>query len=185
MTVKQQWLLVGAVIVVLLGALGAGAELFSDDLFPVNVGSDAPDFQAKDLASGRTRTLADYKGQVVLLNVWATWCPPCRAEMPSMERLYDTYRTRGLRVVAVSIDDYVAEDSIVAYARNLGITFDVLHDPRHAIERSYKTTGYPESFVIDRGGVIRKKWISAADWSSGGNRALIEELLGAPRVAAR
>ena len=178
MTVKQQWMAVGAVVVALAGALAAGVRLFSDDLFPVTVGATAPEFTAKDLSTQKVRTLADYKGQVVLLNVWATWCPPCRAEMPSMERLHRAYDGRGLKVVAVSIDDYVSEDSIRAYARNLGITFDILHDPKHEIEKAYQTTGYPESFVIDRSGVIRKKWISAADWASPGNRALIDELLG-------
>jgi peroxiredoxin len=81
--------------------------------------------------------------------------------------------------VAVSIDDAVPEDSIRAYAKDLGLTFEILHDPTHQIERAYQTTGYPESFVIDRGGTIRKKWISAADWNSPASRALFDELLGA------
>src|SRR5690348_497287 len=178
MTVRQQWMIVGAVVALLGGGLFAGVKLFADDLFPVAVGSSAPDFKAKDLASGATRTLADYRGKVVLLNVWATWCEPCKVEMPSMEELYRTYGPRGVHIVAVSIDDAVPEDSIRAYAKNLGLTFEILHDPTHEIERAYQTTGYPESFVIDRGGTIRKKWISAADWNSPSNRALFDELLG-------
>ena len=79
----------------------------------------------------------------------------------------------------MSIDDYVSEDSIRAYAKGLGLSFEILHDPTHAIERAYQTTGYPESFVIGRDGTIRKKWISAADWASPGNRALVEGLLRA------
>jgi cytochrome c biogenesis protein CcmG/thiol:disulfide interchange protein DsbE len=178
MTVRQQWIVVGVVVLVLAGGLFAGVKLFADDLFPVTVGTAAPDFTAKDVHSGAVRTLADYRGQVVLLNVWATFCEPCKAEMPSMEELYRSYRQRGLRIVAVSIDDYVTEDSIRAYARNLGLTFEILHDPVHAIEKSYQTTGYPESFVIDRAGVIRRKWISAADWNAPPSRALFDELLG-------
>jgi len=184
MTVKQQWGVVGAVVAVLAIGLWATVNLFADDLFPVTVGSHAPQFTAKDLHSQKVKTLADYKGQVVLLNVWATWCPPCKAEMPSMERLYREYGKHGLHIAAVSIDDYVSEDSIRAYAKGLGLTFEILHDPTHAIERAYKTTGYPESFVIDRDGTIRRKWISAADWTSPGNRALVEELLG-PSALAR
>jgi peroxiredoxin len=179
MTVRQQWMIVGAVVALLGAGLFAGAKLFADDLFPVAVGSVAPTFKAKDLASGATRTIADYRGKVILLNVWATWCEPCKVEMPSMEELYRSYGPRGVHIVAVSIDDAVPEDSIRAYAKRLGLTFEILHDPTHEIERAYQTTGYPESFVIDRGGTIRKKWISAADWNSSSSRALFDELLGA------
>ncbi|HEY2379447.1 MAG TPA: TlpA disulfide reductase family protein [Gemmatimonadaceae bacterium] len=178
MTVKQQWMIVGVVVALLAGGLFIGVKLFADDLFPVAVGSPAPAFEAKDLASGATRTIADYRGKVVLLNVWATWCEPCKIEMPSMEELYRAYGPRGVHIVAVSIDDAVSEDSIRAYARHLGLTFEILHDPTHEIERAYQTTGYPESFVIDRGGTIRRKWISAADWNSPWSRSLFDELLG-------
>jgi len=184
MTVRQQWLVVGLVVVVLASGLFAGVKLFGDDLYPVGVGSTAPSFTAKDVHSGATRTLADYKGQVVLLNVWATWCLPCKVEMPSMEELYKTYGPRGVHIVAVSIDNAGTEDSIRAYAHDLGLTFEILHDPTHAIERAYQTTGYPESFVIDRNGVIRKKWISAADWNAQSSRALFDELLGTPAATA-
>lgn len=179
MTVRQQWMIVGGVVALLGAGLFAAVKLFADDLFPVAVGSAAPSFKAKDLATGATRTIADYRGKVVLLNVWATWCEPCKVEMPSMEELYRAYGPRGVHIVAVSIDDAVPEDSIRAYAKHLGLTFEILHDPTHAIEHAYQTTGYPESFVIDRGGTIRKKWISAADWNSPSSRALFDELLGA------
>ena len=184
MTVRQQWGIVAAFVVLLAGGVLAAVKLFGDDLFPVTVGTHAPDFRAKDLSSGTVKTLADYRGQVVLLNVWATWCPPCIVEMPSMQRLHEAYGSRGLKVVAVSIDTDVGEDSVRAFAKGLGLTFDILHDPTRSIEKSYQTTGYPESFVIDRGGTIRKKWISAADWNSAGNRALVSELLGIEPVAS-
>jgi peroxiredoxin len=80
----------------------------------------------------------------------------------------------------VSIDDYVSEDSIRKFANNFGISFEVLHDSTHAIERVYQTTGYPETFVIGPEGTIRKKWIGPDDWNSQGNRALIAQLLGLP-----
>jgi cytochrome c biogenesis protein CcmG, thiol:disulfide interchange protein DsbE len=179
MTAKQQWVVVIGIVVLLAAGLITGVRLFSDQLFPVTVGSRAPDFSAKDVHTQQMKSLADYKGQVVLLNIWATWCPPCLAEMPSIEELYKDYRPLGLKVVAVSIDDYVTEDSIRAFAKGLGLTFEILHDPTHAIERAYQTTGYPETFVVARDGTIRKKWISAADWNSAGNRALFTELLGA------
>ena len=185
MTARQQWSVVGAIVAVMAAGLLVASHYMKDELFPVTIGSTAPDFRAKVLGDNRYKTLADYKGQVVLLNVWATWCPPCQAEMPSLQRLYQAYGDKGLKLVAVSIDDYVTEDSIRAFARNFGITFEILHDSTHAIERLYQTTGYPESFVIGREGTIRKKWIGPDDWSSQGNRALVAQLLGLqpPRAA--
>ncbi len=178
MTVRQQWTVVGAIIVALVAGVTAANRYLAGELYPVELGSHAPNFKAKELGSTRYRQLSDYKDQVVLLNVWATWCPPCRVEMPSIQKLYQLYGPKGLKVVAVSIDDAVSEDSIRAFARDYGMTFDVLHDPEGKIEQQYQTTGYPETFVIGRDGVIRKKWIGAADWNSEGNRALVAQLLG-------
>jgi cytochrome c biogenesis protein CcmG/thiol:disulfide interchange protein DsbE len=178
MTARQQWSVVGAIVAVMAGGLVAASHYMRDELFPVTIGSTAPDFRAKVLGENRYKSLGDYKGQVVLLNVWATWCPPCQAEMPSLQRLYQAYGDKGLKLIAVSIDDYVTEDSIRAFAKNFGITFEILHDSTHAIERIYQTTGYPESFVIGPEGTIRKKWIGPDDWSSQGNRALVAQLLG-------
>ena len=178
MTVRQQWSVVVLVIAVLGAALGIGSHLMKDELFPVNVGSTAPNFRAKVLGGPRYKTLADYKGQVVILNVWATWCGPCQVEIPTLERLYKEYGNKGLKLVAVSIDDYVSEDSIRSFARNYGMTFEILHDSTHAIERQYQVTGYPETFVIGKEGTIRKKWIGPDDWTSLGNRALVAQLLG-------
>lgn len=178
MTARQQWSVVGAIVAVMAAGLVVASHYMKDELFPVTIGSTAPDFRAKVLGENRYKTLADYKGQVVLLNVWATWCPPCQAELPSLQRLYQAYGDKGLKLVAVSIDDYVSEDSIRAFGKNFGITFEVLHDSTHAIERIYQTTGYPESFVIGREGTIRKKWIGPDDWNSQGNRALVAQLLG-------
>lgn len=187
MTARQQWSVVIAVIALLGTGLAIGAHLMKDELFPVNVGSTAPNFRAKVLGESRYKTLADYKGQVVMLNIWATWCGPCQVEIPSLERLYREYGDKGLKLVAVSIDDYVSEDSIRAFARNFGVTFEVLHDSTHSIERQYQATGYPETFVIGKEGTIRKKWIGPDDWSSQGNRALVAQLLGLepPRSVAQ
>ena len=187
MTARQQWSIVIVVVAVLGAALGIGTHLMKDELFPVNVGSSAPNFRAKVLGENRYKTMADYRGQVVILNVWATWCGPCQVEIPTLERLYQEYGGKGLKLVAVSIDDYVNEDSIRTFARNFGMTFEVLHDSTHAIERQYQVTGYPETFVIGKEGTIRKKWIGPDDWTSQGNRALVAQLLGLepPRAVAQ
>jgi peroxiredoxin len=142
----------------------------------VGVGSEAPAFDATNLGTGRPSGLADYQGRVILLNVWATWCQPCRVEMPAMERLARQITDTNFRVVAVSID--VSDSSVVnAFAREMGLSFDILHDPSRAIERRYQTTGVPESFVIDRHGVIVKKVIGATAWDSPVNQILIRRLL--------
>lgn len=186
MTGRQQWAVVGIVVAVLAIALGAGSYLMKDELFPVSVGSTAPQFRAKEIGSNQYRSLSDYKGKVVLLNVWATYCEPCKVEMPSLEGLHKAYGDSGLKIVAVEIDPSVSDDSIKTYAKNLGITFEILHDPTHTLEKAYQTTGYPETFVIGPEGTIRKKWIGPDNWSSLGNRALIAQLLGlaTPRPAA-
>ncbi len=121
MTVRQQWAVVLAVVALLGGGLFGATRLLGDELFPVGVGSAAPPFAARTLeAAPRTKTLADYRGQVVLLNVWATWCPPCREEMPSIQALHEAYGPAGLKVVAVSIDDPGTEANIREFVRAYG-----------------------------------------------------------------
>ncbi|HET9010192.1 MAG TPA: TlpA disulfide reductase family protein [Gemmatimonadaceae bacterium] len=185
MTVRQQWTIVLGIVALLGVLLAAATHFLGDELFPVSVGSAAPPMQAATLdGTKRVKTLDDYKGKVVLLNVWATWCEPCRVEMPSIEKLHREFGPHGLAVVAVSVDDAGMEDRIRDFAKELGITFEVLHDPTRVTSTNYQITGYPETFVIGREGSIRKKVIGAADWSSEANRALIRELLG-PVTASR
>jgi cytochrome c biogenesis protein CcmG, thiol:disulfide interchange protein DsbE len=186
MTARKQWSIVGGVVILLGVALATASHFMKDQLFPVTIGSTAPNFRAKDLKGDGYKTLADYKGQVVLLNIWATYCQPCQAELPSLEKLNQTYGPKGLKLVAVSVDQAVSEDSIKKFANHFGLTFEILHDPTGAIEEAYQATGYPETFVIGREGSIRKKWIGADDWDSQGNRALIAQLLGieTPRPVA-
>lgn len=178
MTGRQQLGVVAVVIAAI--AIGAFAitRALGTELTPLGVGTTAPGFTALTLdATPRPRTLADYKGQVVLLNIWATWCAPCRAEMPSIEQLYHDYQAKGLKVVAVSIDDPGSDPAIRSFAKELGLTFDILHDTAGKIQQTYQTTGVPETVIVGRDGVIRKKIAGATDWSSEGNRRLIDRLL--------
>jgi cytochrome c biogenesis protein CcmG, thiol:disulfide interchange protein DsbE len=178
MTARQQWLVVAGVVTLVALVVGTGAYTMRDQLFPVEIGSQAPDFRAATLDGSRgVRTLDDYRDKVLVLNVWATWCPPCIYEMPSFERLRQTVSDTNLRIVAISVDEFVDGDSVIAFARALGVTFEILHDSSRAIDRAYQITGYPETFVIARDGTIRKKWIGPADWSSTENVALIQGLL--------
>jgi cytochrome c biogenesis protein CcmG, thiol:disulfide interchange protein DsbE len=197
MTSRQQWSVVGVVVAMLGLAFVVANHFIGREFALVTIGSQAPDFQAVpvDTAAGaRTlaKTIGDYKGDVVLLNIWATWCAPCRVEMPSIETLQRTYGPRGLHIVAVSVDDPGSDSTIRAFVKRFGLTFEVLHDTTvpaippdgdrrpGAIERTYQTTGVPETFVIARDGVIRKKVIGAEDWSSPGNQSLIAQLLREP-----
>lgn len=178
MTARRQIAGVAALLAVVAIGLYAGKRIFRKEMFPVAVGSTAPDFHAVTLDSTRRmRSLADYRGQVVLLNVWATWCLPCRVEMPSIEKLHQRYGPNGLRIVAVSIDDPGTEAQIRAFVRDFKLTFEILHDPKNTISDAYQVGGYPETFVVGRDGIIRKKVMEASDWDSAENRALIERLL--------
>ena len=126
------------------------------------VGEVAPDFQFPTLR-GNSVKLSDYRGKVVFLNIWATWCPPCREEMPSMEALYQRLKGRDFEMLAVSIDRK-GEEAVGPFVEKYGLTFPVLLDPDNKIYLLYKLTGIPETFIIDRDGVILFKMIGAQDW---------------------
>ena len=172
---KAQWIAVAVVVLVLGAGLALGLKL-KPEIFPVEVGSSAPPFEATDLQTGRRVTLADYKDQVVLLNIWATWCEPCKVEMPSLEQLQKDVGPQGLKIVAVSIDEG-GSDVVRQYARDLGLTFAILHDQSGRIKQIYQTTGVPESFVINREGKIEKKVIGATDWDATVSQDLMRRLL--------
>ncbi len=146
----------------------------------VNVGSMAPDFSATDIRTGKRVSLyADYRGSVTLVNVWGTFCIPCREEMPAMDSLYRALGPRGFRIAAVSIDA-TSPDVVKKFVADFGISFDVLHDPKQAIQGIYQTTGVPESFLVDRTGHIIRIAQLAAPWNSPENHRIVEELLAAP-----
>jgi cytochrome c biogenesis protein CcmG, thiol:disulfide interchange protein DsbE len=184
MAKSRQWGFVGGVVVLLALLLGAG-WMVRDRFLPVDVGSRAPSFTATDL-QGRPVKLEDLRGQVVLLNIWATWCGPCRDEMPSMERLHRELGPRGLKIVAVSVDAAPGAGApgaqqggdVAEFVRQFGLNFTIWHDPSGGIQRTYRTTGVPESFVIDRNGVIQKKVIGATEWDTGSHPELLRRLLG-------
>jgi thiol-disulfide isomerase/thioredoxin len=175
MTSRQQWTIVAGLVTTVVFGMVLALKLHSE-INLVGVGSRAPEFRAVHLSTGRPASLAEYRGKVLLLNIWATWCLPCRIEMPSLERLQRQLAGSDFRLVSVSID---IEDSTVVrrYAQELGLTFEILHDRPGAIREIYQTTGVPESFVIDRDGAIVKKVIGPAEWDSPVNQTLIRRLL--------
>lgn len=182
MTAKQQWMVVLGVIALLAGGAFTASHFLRDELTSVSVGSDAPGFAAKTLtAAPSMKTLTDYRGDVILLNIWATWCIPCRTEMPSIEAVHQALGPKGLKVVAVSVDNEGEEQKIRDFAREYQLSFEMLHDPSGSIEGIYRTTGVPETFVIARDGTVRKKWIGPEDWNSEGNQRLLQSLLAEPK----
>ncbi len=166
----------GGLLAGLVAVLGAAIAATSD-IPLVGPGSAAPDFEAVNIATGDPATLADYRGDVVLLNIWATWCRACEEEMPSMQRLHEQLAPSGLRIVAVSIDKASSQE-VLRWVQERDLTFDVLHDRQGRIENLYQTTGVPESFVIDRHGALVKKEIGAREWDVPAQVAYFRRLLG-------
>ena len=181
MTSRGQWAVVGAIVALLAVSGAAAMHFLGDELTTIGVGSNAPGFTALTMPSvgeGHrvAKTLSSYRGEVVLLNIWATWCVPCRTEMPSIQALHQSLGPKGLKIVAVSVDRPGFEPQIEAFAKELGLTFEILHDSTAAIQTIYRTTGVPETFLIARDGTIRRKWIGPEDWNSAGNQRLITSL---------
>jgi peroxiredoxin len=161
----------GTVLPVVAAAVLTGLMWFNRALFaPLDVGSRAPDYTVRTL-TGESVALSRFRGEVVLLNVWATWCAPCVKEMPALQRLHDRLSGQGLRIVAVSVDaapSQLGGDDLEAavndFIGRFGLTFTVLRDPTGKIQRVYQTQGLPTSFIIDREGRIRQKVLGAAAW---------------------
>jgi|SRR5579863_7650233 cytochrome c biogenesis protein CcmG, thiol:disulfide interchange protein DsbE len=129
---------------------------------PERVGEAAPDFSVQD--SDRKVLLSQFRGQVVVLNFWATWCPPCNEELPSLKSMQDRTRAKGVVVLGISID--VDEDAYHRFLRQRGVNFLTVRDPEQKISGIYGTHGWPESYIIDRQGVLRRKVIGPIDWDA-------------------
>lgn len=143
--------------------LGLCAALFREEVAaPVSRGVEAPSFELSLLGASSPVSLADFRGQVILLNFWATWCKPCEDEMPAMERLYRTLQPEGFEMLAVSVDE--GFEAVERFRQRLGVTFPILLDPSQEVARRYQTTGFPESLLIDRDGMIVERYIGPREW---------------------
>jgi len=128
------------------------------------MGAPAPDFVLKSV-DGKTVRLSDYRGQVVFLNFWATWCPPCRSEMPSIERLNRKMNGYECVSLAVSIDGFETAQLKNIISSN-HYTFTVLHDPEQGVADAYLISGIPTTYIIDKDGTIVDKSVGAEYWDS-------------------
>ena len=140
-----------------------------------SIGSPAPPFRLIDL-SGRAVSLSDYHGRVVLLNFWATWCGPCRVEMPAMEAVYRSFKAKGLEILAISVDQQGAAVTR-PFQESLGLSFPILHDSDYQVGLTYGARTLPMTYAIDRQGIIRQRVFGARDWNSPQARQGITELL--------
>ena len=138
------------------------------------INSKAPDFTLSDL-QGKSIALSSLKGKVVLLNFWATWCPPCKAEMPAMNRLYHEIKARGFEIIAVSTDTSLS--TIRDYLAKNRVDFPILHDEKKSVSKQYRVFSMPTTFLIDKNGTIVEKFYGEYDWTDSDVRKQIEKLL--------
>jgi len=131
-------------------------------IVPIEIGLPAPDFTFPGI-NGKMVSLSDFRGKIVLVNIWATWCPSCVDEMPSMERLYQKLNDEDFEILAVSIDS-LGVKVVAPFMKRYKLTFPVLIDSAGTIGAGYKTTGVPESFIIDKNGILVKKIIGPRNW---------------------
>jgi peroxiredoxin len=159
------FLIIGGIgIIVLLQ--GKDSAIDPAGMHRIERGMPAPNFTLPDL-DGKMVSLADHRGQVVLLNIWATWCAPCVAEMPSMEKLHRELKDEKFVILAVSVDESGA-DAVRPFMKKHRLSFPALIDNAGTLKSLYRTTGVPESFIIDKGGNIIEKVIGPRDWAAAG-----------------
>jgi cytochrome c biogenesis protein CcmG/thiol:disulfide interchange protein DsbE len=142
---------------------------------PLEAGDSAPDFTLPALDGG-TVSLSDYRQQVVVLNFWATWCPPCIDEVPSLREFAEQTQGLGVTVIGVSVDQDLA--ALERFVVNAHLSFPIARDPDQALASRYGTFKFPETYVIDRDGRIARKIIGAIDWEDPGVTAFVRNLAG-------
>jgi peroxiredoxin len=177
-------------LVVIVGVLAIIALAFgvvwlqSAKYEPLTVGMAAPDFTLPDMA-GKNQQLSDYRGKVIFLNFWATWCKPCKEEMPSMQVLWDNLKKEDFVMLAISMDRVTTTKEISPFVESLKLTFPILTDSWGQTDKRYKLMGVPETYIIDQNGVLREKVIGPRDWTRAESIETIVQLLQKQRKSVR
>ncbi|HEU0163935.1 MAG TPA: cytochrome c biogenesis protein CcdA [Thermomicrobiales bacterium] len=159
---------IAVVLIALLGSVGAQPAL----------AKDAPKYSADYLDNGGSFSISQFKGQVLLLNIWATWCTPCQREIPEVNALDEQFKSQGLKVIGVSIDTTQSDSQIQQFATKHGATYPLAKDPSNDFSSIFRTTGVPVTVLIDRAGNIAKLWpgqLTAAEGAD--NRQIIQQTL--------
>ena len=174
-------LAIGGIVVFLIVAMAGIGGATAQDILPVangkviKLGELAPDFQLRDL-NDRLVTLSGLRGKVVLVNFWATWCGPCRVEMPAMEQLYQTFSRKDFEILAVSTD---AQGVAITrpFQQENHLTFPILHDVDYRVGLTYGARSLPMTFMVDRQGVVRHQIFGSRDWRAPEARQLVHMLM--------
>ncbi len=171
----------GIVLAILILALAGLAILFlfakegAQGVKIIGTGDRAPEFRLTAL-DGRQVSLSDYRGKVVMVHFWATWCPPCVEEIPTLERLYRGLLGKDFAILAVSVDEGGAE-AVTSFMQRNRLSLPVLLDPRRSVSRLYGTFKFPETYLLDRDGVVRYKVIGPSDWTAQENINIVRSLI--------
>ena len=174
-TVRRRLIVILGELAILVFAFGV-VWLQSSKYEPLVVGMMAPDFSLPDL-QGKTQRLTDYRGKVVFLNFWATWCKPCKEEMPSMQVLWDNLKNQDFMMLAVSMDRVTTTKDIPSFVETLKLSFPILTDSWGQTDKRYKLMGVPETYIIDQNGMLREKVIGPRDWTRRESIETIVQLL--------
>jgi peroxiredoxin len=153
-----------AIFLALLALNQKGSFRKSFELKSLGVGRPAPDFEFPGL-DGQIVRLSNYRGKVVLVNIWATWCPPCIDEMPSMEKLYNELQGGNFEILAVSVDAQGLK-AVAPFMKAYKLSFPALIDTNGTVMNLYRATGIPESFIINKKGILIKRIIGPLDWDA-------------------
>ena len=172
--------LAGMVVCLVVAIAGLGSAA-APNLLPVadrrvvKLGEPAPNFQLRDM-NGHPVALSDLRGKVVLLNFWATWCGPCRVEMPAMEELYQAFSRKDFEILAVSTD---AQGVAVTrpFQQENHLTFPILHDADYRVGLTYGARSLPMTFMVDREGIVRHQIFGARDWGAAEAHQLVQMLM--------
>ena len=144
----------GLVLILAISACNSGSR-------PPRIGSDAPDFAVRD--GSRSVVLHEMRGKVVVLNFWATWCPPCVEEMPSLVQMQARLKDKGVEVLAISTD--VDGSAYQRFLKEHNVDLLTVRDPDQKTNTVYGTFKFPETYIIDRRGIVRRKFIGPVNWN--------------------